>query len=110
MQTPETNSPEHTKTISGLASSIVNLRATLSMQSPTQLAANTGIAYHETGQGTGQFELRLWGEPVTISFPELVTTNPQGAGLPLPIQALLLYHLSTSDGTLPTGNWVALMS
>jgi hypothetical protein len=81
------------------------MRQMLRQQRPDELAQLVGAAYTPRGVGSGSLSLDLWSAPVILEFPELVA---RGAGpLPLPVQALLMYHLTTSDGLTPAGQWVS---
>ena len=55
----------------------------------------------------GGFVLDLWGEPLSLDFPELVACRGLSGALPLPVQALLMYYLNTTDGCRPSGEWVS---
>lgn len=51
--------------------------------------------------------LVFWGEEVWATHPELVWQTADGRPLGELAQALLLHHLARSDGTKPTGRWIA---
>jgi hypothetical protein len=51
--------------------------------------------------------LDLWDEPVFLNFPELIARRADSSPLPLPIQALLMFYLTTTDGFRPAGEWVS---
>lgn len=51
--------------------------------------------------------LVFWGEEVWTTHPELVWRTADGRPLGDLAQALLLHHLARSDGTKPTGRWIA---
>jgi hypothetical protein len=55
----------------------------------------------------GDFVFDLWGEPLNLGFPALVARRGQSGALPLPVQALLMFYLNTTDGCRPSGDWVS---
>jgi hypothetical protein len=84
------------------------LRRILRQQQPDELASLVGASY--TAQaGSGSLTLDLWGAPVIFDFPELIARREpaRGAPLPLPLQALLMFYLTTSDGLRLAGEWVS---
>jgi hypothetical protein len=90
-----------------LAVEAERLRQTLREVSPEDLARRTGAAYTSQGPGNGMLSLQLWGTPVALQIPEFVARRPDSTPLPLPVQALLVYYLTTSDGSTPVGEWVS---
>ena len=66
-----------------------------------------GANYLAHGPETGVLSLAFWGAPVALDFPELLAYREPHVALPLPVQALLMYHLTTSDGFPPVGQWVS---
>ncbi len=89
-----------------LAVETERLRQGLRQQPASEIAALAGGHWTERESG-GWLELEFWGQPVRLDFPELIARRPDGAPLPLPVQALLVYYLATSDGTRASGNWVS---
>ncbi|MCO6450489.1 MAG: DUF3786 domain-containing protein [Caldilineales bacterium] len=83
------------------------LRAALRLKPPARLARRTGSQFRPDGAG-GEFELEYWGQPVLLSFPDLIACD-QYTGRPLdPLaQALLLYYFHDADGTPPAGQWIS---
>ncbi len=55
----------------------------------------------------GVLDLAYWGRPVRIGWPDLVPRGEDGNPLSAFDQAMLLYHLRQSDGTLPAGRWIS---
>lgn len=96
-----------------LAEEINTLRRKLRGEPPSALARRTGAEYVELCPGEGEFRLPYFGAPVHLPFPSLEAFAPAGpAGqdprpLPLPAQAVLIYHLSNCDGAPVTGRWVS---
>mgnify|MGYP001042940107 CR=1 FL=1 len=56
---------------------------------------------------TTTLALSFWDEPVQARYPELIWQTASGRPLDELSQALLLHHLHHSDGTRPTGRWIA---
>jgi hypothetical protein len=98
---------------------LAELRARVREISPEQLAFATGSRYRSEAKGdmatrntpfssqdsscTGTFCLHLWGEPVDLSFPELLARfSPSGSPLPALLQALLLFYFSESAKQPPS--------
>lgn len=68
-------------------------------------AAEAVGATFEGSEDRGGLRLPFFGSLVEVVYPELeVLADP---GLPAHIQALLLHHIARSDGTRPTGRWIA---
>ena len=90
-----------------LAVEIERLRLLLRQKRPDELAWLAGAAYTAQGAEGGKLQLDLWGEAVLFDFPELIARRKDTSPLPLPIQALLIYYLKTTDGVRPMGEWVS---
>jgi hypothetical protein len=101
--TPQANDPAAEP---ALAVETERLRQVLRQQSPDEFARRAGAAYHARDSLGGTLTLDLWGKPVHLAFPELIARRDQQA-LPLPIQALLMYYLTSSDHSIPVGEWVS---
>jgi hypothetical protein len=91
----------------GLAARVDELRAALNGIPPTALADRVGAEYIETESGRGALRLSLFDSPLIVNYPNLTTVSLNGDIQPEPIQALLLYHLVSSDGAPLTGKWVS---
>ena len=91
-----------------LAVETERLRQLLRQQQPDEVASLVGAAYAVQASGKA-LSLNLWGAPVVFDFPELIARREHttGAPLPLPVQALLMFYLTTSDGMRPAGEWVS---
>ncbi len=98
---------------SALSAGVDALRLTARQVPPTLLARRTDCQYIETGPAQGEFRLPLFGAPILVRYPELVAYASQAGldlalqALPLPTQALLLYHFTSSDGTPLSNRWVS---
>jgi hypothetical protein len=83
------------------------LRETLRRQAPDEIAQRTGATYTAQDKGRGTLVVDLWGIPVVLDLPELIARNELNVPASLPIQALLMFYLTTSDGSAPVGEWVS---
>jgi hypothetical protein len=92
-----------------LAVETERLRQLLRQQPPDLLALRSGAVYSARDEGGATLTLELWGAPVVLDFPALIARGGSATGpaLPLPLQALFMYHLTTSDGLAPVGEWVS---
>jgi hypothetical protein len=92
-----------------LAVETERLRQQLRQQQPGEFALLAGASYTALDAGSGTLALNLWGSPVVFNFPELIARREpvSGAPLSLPLQALLMYYLATSDGLAPIHEWVS---
>ena len=91
----------------GLAASAETLRSSLRPISPAHLASRTDTRYQEHNPGQGEFSLSFFTDPIRLTFPALIAQRQPGDPLPLPVQALLLYYFSASDGSPLSGKWVS---
>ena len=83
------------------------LRSLLRLADPVILARRVAGRYEEFGPGEGRLNLSLWGREVSLSFPELVAYDEFGGELNSAFQALLIYHVFTSDGSPTAGRFIA---
>jgi len=91
-----------------LLARVEELRVQLRQIDPAQLAARTGATWHEQHSGGGKLHLSLWGKAVELTLPDLSAHDEQtGKVLGTAIQALLIYHLVTTDGTPEAGQWIS---
>ena len=90
-----------------LMQQVDRVRAELRQSLPSQLAFRTGATYEAFQSGRGIFKLPVWGQAVQISFPEWVATDLEGRQLNPIVQALLVYHFHTSDGSPAAGHYIA---
>ncbi len=90
-----------------LTQKLAELRATLRSQSPYLLAQHTGAVYHPPVDGEGELRLSLWDREVGVTYPGLVVgASSPGGEAREDVQALVLYHFLTADGTPLAGNWI----
>lgn len=91
-----------------LARRVRELRAKLHAEQPQVLAAHTGATYIASGEGGGEFSLLLWGNEVTVVYPDFVALNTHDRE-PLQVfdQALLMYYFSISNGIPESGRWIS---
>ncbi len=92
---------------SQLAERMQELRTTLQFRDPGLIAARSGISYLTFGPDRGEFHIPFWGKAVILTWPNLTGYSDTDDELPPMIQALLLYYLTTADGTVLTGKWVS---
>ncbi len=87
---------------------IQELRAQLDGADLARLADLVGASYHPQAGGRGELNLVVMETPVVIVIPELVsldgaTREPVNTNT----QALLLYHLCSTNGAPVIGRWVS---
>jgi hypothetical protein len=84
------------------------LRAALLTCHPESLAEHTGADFLENQPGEGYFSLLFWNRPTRITYPELIAWDgAAGRELPAFLQAMLLYHCYTADGSPLVGRWIS---
>ena len=81
---------------------IERIRRDLRAAAPDRVAACVAGSWQD-----GVLHLGYWGRPVHIGWPDLVPRGQDGNPLSAFDQAMLLYHLRQSDGTLPAGRWIS---
>lgn len=99
--------PAQKPNIPALASRAEELRAALRLVPPTLLAERTALEYLATGPGRGEFRFSFFSASVLLPYPQLVAYDILDAPFNPSIQALLLYHLFTSNGAPLTAKWVS---
>lgn len=87
---------------------IAQAREELRSRDPRIVAEDSGAVYYEIEEGQGRFQLRFFGCPYTITWPELEVFDPRGQSCPNPVQAALLQYLVRADGTPLAHQWVSL--
>ena len=90
-----------------LAGRLDELRSVLRLQVPDLVAARSGVSYLTLGPDRGELHVPLWEQVCVFSFPELVGYGNDDEHLSDFQQTLLLYYLSTADGTPLSGKWVS---
>ncbi len=83
------------------------LRAGLARSNPKIVAKRTGASFNAADEQTGTFHLQLWGQPISVSFPNLVVFDAHQELASLVTQALVLYYFHTAHGPAPAGKWVS---
>jgi hypothetical protein len=83
------------------------LRSLLRLADPVVLARRIAGRYVESRPGEGSLHMSLWGSEVSLSFPELVAYDECDRELNPASQALLIYHVFTSDGSPAAGRFIA---
>jgi len=86
---------------------IDELRDGLRQVDPFELALLVRGEYSAKEPGRGELHLELWGREVTVSFPALVACDTNGKELNPALQALLIYHFHTTDGTPVAERYIA---
>ncbi|MBF8256272.1 MAG: hypothetical protein HW375_1179 [Anaerolineales bacterium] len=81
---------------------IERIRRDLHAAAPDRVAACVGGSWQD-----GVLHLGYWGRPVRIGWPDLEPRGDDGKPLSAFDQAMLLYHLRQSDGTLPADRWIS---
>jgi hypothetical protein len=87
---------------------IAQAREALRRRDPRIVADNSGAVYYEIEEGQGRLQLRFFGRPYTITWPELEIFDPEDQTCSNPVQAALLQYLVLSDGTPLAHRWVSL--
>jgi hypothetical protein len=90
-----------------LLTRVDELRSVLRLTDPVTLARRVAGCYLVSRPGEGSFHLSLWGREVSLSFPDLIAYDGLNRELNAALQALLIYHFYTSDGTPPAGHFIA---
>lgn len=91
-----------------LALRVGQLHDQLRLADPKFLAANTGVTYLPADPRRGTFYLPLWGQDISLTYPEFTGRDARtGELLSTFSQALLAYYFTISDGTPPTGKWIS---
>jgi hypothetical protein len=93
---------------SQFAARINQLRIELAAQDPAITAKQSGIVYQSDNAWQGEFYLSVWGQPVILSFPDLIGRDLNtGQELSIPLHGLLLYYLRTADGAPLSNRWIS---
>lgn len=90
-----------------LLTRVDELRAVMRPTDPVALARRVAAHFQESRPGEGEIHLSLWGRGVRVSFPELVAYDVSDRELNPALQALLVYHFYTSDGSPSSENFIA---
>ncbi len=87
---------------------IVHARDGLRARDPREIAERSGAVYYEIEEGQGRFQLRFFGQPYTITWPDLEVFDPKGQRCSTLTQAMLLQYVALADGTPLANQWVSL--
>ena len=87
-----------------LAGRVNELRVSLQKLIPAIVADKSGSKYL---QEEGEIHLPHWDLELHVSLNEYVVRNSDGNELPSFLQTLVLYYLSTADGTPSNEKWVS---
>ena len=97
-----------TEQIDQLVERVAELWDELRRRQPGELAARTGTRYVPAGTRSGAFHFPMWGEAISLSFPEFRARRQRlGTELDDFNQALLAYYFHTADGTPPGKSWIS---
>jgi hypothetical protein len=87
---------------------IAQARDELRARDPRELAERSGAVYYEIEEGQGRLQVRFFGQPYTVTWPDLEVFDPTGQRCSNPVQAVLLQYLVLADGTPLAQQWVSL--
>lgn len=87
---------------------IEKARQELRRLDPERIALDANTLYDQSEPGRGHLRLRYFGEPRTITWPDLVVYDAEGKICSNLVQAALLEHLVLADGTPLADRWVSL--
>ena len=90
-----------------LQARIEEVRKNLMGINPDLLARNCHAVFLREDTGHAHLKLRYWQDTISISYPEYLATRENGQELAAVHQALLMYYLSTSDGTAISNGWIS---
>jgi len=74
---------------------------------PVRVADRAGAACDVVAGGT-RLEVRFWGSPYRIVWPDVTALDAQGGPCSLPVETALLQYLFLADGTPLENGWVSL--
>jgi len=91
-----------------LQSRIDELRNELRNRDVDQLCLFSGAAIYRDGDGGKKITMQYWHKEIEIILPQFIARDPSsGEALNNLFQALLMYYLTTADGTPLTGRWIS---
>jgi len=79
----------------------------LRRRDPADVALWSGTAC-ETVAGEARLEVRFWGQPYSVSWPDLAVRNKDGQPCPAHFAGLILQYLVIADGAPLENSWVSL--
>ena len=83
------------------------LRSTLQLLDPEQVALRSGASYLMLGPGRGELHIPFWKKVCILAWPELTGYDNRAEPLTDFQLTFLLYHLLTADGTPLSGKLVS---
>jgi hypothetical protein len=78
---------------------IAQARDELRARDPREIAERSGAVYYEIEEGQGRLQVRFFGQPYMVTWPDLEVFDPTGQRCSNPVQAVLLQYLVLADGT-----------
>jgi hypothetical protein len=87
---------------------IAQARDELRARDPREIAERSGAVYYEIEECQGRLQVRFFGQPYTVTWPDLEVFDPTGQRCSNPVQAVLLQYLVLADGTPLAQQWVSL--
>jgi hypothetical protein len=87
---------------------IAQARDELRARDPREIAERSGAVYYEIEEGQGRLQVRFFGQPYTVTWPDLEVFDPTGQRCSNPVQAVLLQYLVLADVTPLAQQWVSL--
>jgi hypothetical protein len=104
---PDSLKPASVQSPPGFARRAAELRSELLTVPVALLAARTATVYGAGENGSGEFQLALFGSEVRCSYPDFNFSSAAGVALAEFQQLLLLYYFASADGTALSGRWVS---
>lgn len=96
------------KNLNLLQTRINGLRTELRLVDPYILAERTQSRYKQHDQSSGALFLPMWGNAISISYPDFVIKKEEEQEeLDVSTQALVLYHFITTNGMSEVGRWIS---
>jgi hypothetical protein len=71
-----------------------------------ELAGRAGGEWSGSGEGTGELTVPVLGQSFTVAWPEITIEAPESLGS-FSLKLLCLLYLTGTDGTPPSGEWIA---
>jgi hypothetical protein len=72
---------------------IAQARDELRARDPREIAERSGAVYYEVEESQGRLQVRFFGQPYTVTWPDLEVFDPKGQRCSNPVQAVLLQYL-----------------
>lgn len=73
-----------------------------------QLVQRSGASLMLQPGGESMLVIPIWEQPVEIQLPDFSMWDPASQRVPsIMLQALILYYLTTTDGSQPQGTWIS---